>query len=338
MLKEFITKKRVSCVISFWMICLVVIEIDMPNAEAQEWSLSDKFIDSILSLPEQRIHLGQVILEISRRASLDLLNESIKKGDSKQQLDLMAKDIKRSFKRGFGPREKLAVLNEYFFKRQNFAVDRSKLFESTLEALLFENVLKQKKGQCLSLSMLYLILGEKSGLPLYGVMVPGHFFVRFQGDQVYNIETTNQGKAFSDRDYQMSYLKGYRDEISLKNLNKKEVIAVYLSNVANHYKLRGFHDKAILIFQAVVKVMPQWASLYTNLGNAFEREGNIVEAANHYQKALSLNPYLCETHYNLGLLHYLYTKNFIFAKRHGDIARKLGCRMHPEFKNFLEGR
>ena len=71
-------------------------------------------------------------------------------------------------------------------------------------------------------------------------MVPNHFFIRYDDSKhIINIETTDSGENYDDAYYQGIYLKGFDDKVSLKKLTKKETIAIYLSNLANHYKLQG---------------------------------------------------------------------------------------------------
>lgn len=319
--------------------CLWVINLDAKETDPNpdEEALTLQSIEKIFAANDGEIDLNKTLLTISRQASLDLVKEDFQIPKFERQLAKMAEELAALLKSPPDNKSILEIINKYILEDQAFHVDRSKLFESNLDSLLFNRVLTQKRGQCLSLSLLYLCLAERLNLPLYGVMVPGHFFVRYDNNgSSLNIETTDRGAAYPDEYYQKVYLTGLGDEGSLRNLSKKEVIAIYLSNLANQYKLKGDHQKAIDIFQLVMTIIPDDASLYTNLGNTYERDGQINKAISSYRQALSFNPYLCEAHYNLGLIHYLYTRQYDDARRHGEVARKLGCRMHPEFKNFLE--
>ncbi|MDD3374353.1 MAG: tetratricopeptide repeat protein [Candidatus Omnitrophica bacterium] len=176
---------------------------------------------------------------------------------------------------------------------------------------------------------------EQLNVEAFGIVLPGHFFVRQKTKDGYqNLEMTNNGRILPDVFYRQVHLKNIYPE-NFRLLTKKEVIFVYISNLANYYKLKGYYDKAIELFNAALYVLPENASIYTNLGNAYERKKEIVKAGFQYQKALSINPYLCETHYNLGLLHFLYTGLKEEAYRHGQVVRKLGCPMNPDFERFL---
>jgi len=281
--------------------------------------------------------LSDHLLTFSHKAALDLTGEEINPWRMDQQIEAMADEIRSQLQPSAGTEETFRQLNRWFFRDKNFQVDRSRLYQSPLESLLLSEVIKKRRGHCLSLSLLYLMLAEKLALPVRGVIVPGHFFVRYDdGNQRLNVETTDQGRHFSDHYYLKRFMHGVNDSISLRDLDKPQVLAVYISNLANHYKLRGWNAKAIEIFHFVLDVLPGSPGVYINLGNAYERSGRIVKAIVQYQHALKINPYLCQAHYNLALIHFLYTKMFPVARQHGKTARQLGCHLHPRFGAFLQ--
>ncbi len=308
-------------------------------SESRKQALTADYVDQILKLEEAELNFNQHLFEMTRLASMDLLGEDMDTTEYDQYLHSMAQVLRDRFKSASDDQDRIRMINEYLFHEQKFEVDRSTLFESTLDELLLNRVLTTKKGHCLSLSLVYLCLGERLGLALNGVMFPNHFFVRFSHDGgTINIETTAKGASFDNEHYRSLYLRGFDDQISAQGLGKKETIAVYLASLANQYKLKGNHEFAMRLLQAVIELMPDRAGLYINLGNTYERDGQIMKALDCYQKSLSLNPYLCEAHYNIGLAHFLYTKRYDEARRYGLIAVGLGCRVHPEFRQFLEGR
>ncbi len=70
------------------------------------------------------------------------------------------------------------------------------------EELFMHGLLKTRKGYCMNLSLLYLIIGQRLNIPLYGVALPNHFFVRYDdGSTQINIDGTEKGASFSDDFY-----------------------------------------------------------------------------------------------------------------------------------------
>ncbi len=48
--------------------------------------------------------------------------------------------------------------------------------------LFINNLLETKKGNHLSIGILYIILGQKLNIPVYGVNLPQHFILAYAGE------------------------------------------------------------------------------------------------------------------------------------------------------------
>ena len=299
------------------------------------WALDDQTLKNVRELNEKDIRLFPVISSLSNKAEKDLRGKSSNAKIADRLLRKIEQDVRKKAGKYPAPEVLLNVVNETMFGLYHFQVDRSRLFEDSLDTTLLNSAIQNRKGNCLTLSLVYLFIADRLNLPLRGVVVPGHFFLQYvQGPQKINIESTDSGRALPDGYYRQRFYNR-PDSLEFKALTKKETIAVYLNNLANHYKLQGHHDRAITILKTAIQMLPDQASFFVNLGNAYERSGEIIKAAGEYDKALVLDPYLCEAYYNLGLIHFLYTRRYDLAERYGGVARKLGCRLHPKFSAFL---
>jgi hypothetical protein len=67
------------------------------------------------------------------------------------------------------------------------------------------SVLHDRRGSCLGLGALYLAIAERIGVPLDGVLLPGHFFVRTRGPLAHNVELLRRGEAMPDDWYRKKY-------------------------------------------------------------------------------------------------------------------------------------
>ncbi len=296
-----------------------------------------KTLDDIVAAPEGNLDLLEAVLLISRDAIEDLDGIKVSSGESRQQVERMVNQVSKSVAEAEEPFDKLRVLNRCLFEREKFQAGSSSIENSLPDELFIDRVIKNHKGTCLSLSLLYLSLGERLGLPLSAVSVPDHFFVRWDDGEVQiNVETTQQGEFLPDEFYKLTHGQGRPDILPLKPLTKRQVAGIFLSNVANEYKQRGKYEESIVLYRKALALAPDNPTIMTNLGNAYERMGWIDEAIAQYERSLNIDPLLCETHYNLGLAHFLYTKRFDLALIHGRVAEKIGCPMHPAFKDFLE--
>jgi tetratricopeptide (TPR) repeat protein len=268
-----------------------------PLANENRSGLYVRSIEQVLRLDEKEVDLATAALIISEQWS-DLVNGR----RYLSELDDMALEIRSRLKAG-GLRadyKAIAVINEYLFDELGF--------ESVPQAdepddLFLYSVLDKKRGYCLSLSILYLSLAERLGLPLYGVVVPGHFFVRYDDGQVrFNIETTSKGGYAPDEHYisKFKVQQDNQDSIYMKNLSKIQTLGCFFNNLGNSYNDIGNTASALTALERAVEINPLLAESRTNLGNVYLKAGRIEDAIYQYRAALEINPNDSKTHNNLG--------------------------------------
>ncbi|MCO5260704.1 MAG: transglutaminase-like domain-containing protein [Crocinitomicaceae bacterium] len=73
--------------------------------------------------------------------------------------------------------EKVRILNKLFFEKYHFKGD-SKNFHSPLNSYI-NTVIEQRKGNPLSLTIIYSIVAQSLNLPIYGVNLPNHFIAAY---------------------------------------------------------------------------------------------------------------------------------------------------------------
>jgi Tfp pilus assembly protein PilF len=62
-------------------------------------------------------------------------------------------------------------------------------------------------------------------------------------------------------------------------------------------------ESAIFYFKEVLRLDPQRAGAYVNLGAVYSRQGNFDEAVKSLRKAIQIDPKRAEAYYNLGLIY-----------------------------------
>lgn len=86
--------------------------------------------------------------------------------------------------------EKVTTFNKVFFDHHRFHGD-SKTFHSPLNSYI-NNVLETRKGNPLSLSLIYSIIAQELRLPIFGVNLPNHFVLAYMDEYMINAMTGNQ--------------------------------------------------------------------------------------------------------------------------------------------------
>jgi tetratricopeptide (TPR) repeat protein len=279
---------------------------DESLANKDKEGLYARSIEQVLRLDNKEVDLATAVLIVSEQWSNIVEGRRYLSDLDDMALEIRARLKKKRLLVGAGPAaarqanyKAVTVINEYLFDELGFkpipdANDPNDLF--------LHSVMDRKRGYCLSLSILYLSLGERLGLPLYGVVVPGHFFVRYDDGQVrFNIEATSKGGYADDEHYinKFKVPKG-NNGIYMVNLNKIQTLGCFFNNLGNSYNEVGDTEQAMLALERAVEINPTLAESRMNLGNIYLKKDRIEDAIHEYEAALDIDPGNAKTHNGLG--------------------------------------
>ena len=267
-----------------------------PLANADRRGLYVKSIEQVLRLHPEEVDLATAALIISERWSKNVYGRRYL-----QKLDDMASEIRDRLRARRIPLNYRAipVINEYLFDELRF---KSVKEATNPNHLFLHSVLKKKRGYCLSLSILYLSLAERLGLPMYGVVAPGHFFVRYDdGRNVFNIETTSKGGTAPNKHYidEFKVPPDTPENIYLKNLDKIQTLGCLFNNLGNTYSTVGDVEAALVALETAVRINPALGESHMNLGNVYLKKGWVDDAIYEYRTALEINPGEAKSYFNL---------------------------------------
>jgi len=301
-----------------------------PLANEGKAGLYARSIEQVLRLGDDEVDLATAVL-ISSELWSDHWSEIVNGRIYLSILDDMATEIREMLdaERLGTDFNAIRIMNEYLFDKQGF----KSISEATdPNSLFLHTVIDKKEGYCLGLSVLYLSIGERLGLPLYGIVVPGHFFVRYDDGRVrFNIETTSKGGNAPDE----HYIKKFKvprlnnRSIYLKNLSKIQTLGCFFNNLGNSYSDVGDIDSALIAFERAVEINPTLSESRANLGNIYLKKGQVAQAINEYKAALDINPNDAKTHNNLGNA---YTQRGSLSYAVSEYTRAIG--LDP---NFIDG-
>jgi 4-amino-4-deoxy-L-arabinose transferase-like glycosyltransferase len=117
--------------------------------------------------------------------------------------------------------------------------------------------------------------------------------------------------------------------------------AGYRANVAGwHYGegtawlTAGHEEKAIRHFRSAIRVNPEYADAYVNLGIALRNQGKTDEAIEAYREAIRIRPNIPEAHNYLAVALY-FKGGYAEAWREVHLAEQYGATPHPDFLENL---
>lgn len=222
------------------------------NAEAEERRKLPP-IEVILQEPEDSIDVGAACLLLAQEFYPDLNTRVFLSA-----LDDLAFRFQQHFGYVADPEQKLRALNTFLYRKGPwndslaFAYDHGDPGAHKRDNRFINGYLSRRRGSCVTMPMLYVVLGQRLGMSIAAVRAPNHFFVRYFPEKIppgwqANIEATSGGGYSSDGEYtiDMKIPKvGIAKGMYLRTLTRKEYIAsLLLLNVAEYIKMKNF-DKA----------------------------------------------------------------------------------------------
>ncbi|MHC5146289.1 MAG: tetratricopeptide repeat protein, partial [Planctomycetota bacterium] len=270
-----------------WWLCvslLVSTAESVPLANQGKRGLRTHSIDGVFRLHDDQVDLATAALILSREWGSKRTTHVYRR-----KIDDMAEDILAEINKRNLPLDHraISVINDYLFGEMGFTTIET---ADNPNDLFLHVVLEEKSGYCLGLSVLYLSIAERLGLPIYGVVVPGHFFVRYDdGQHRYNIETTSAGAIAPDEHYLSKFNPpGNPRSLYMKNLTNKQTLGCFFNNLGNCYMEVGDTEKAFEVLLRAVQVNPLLSEANMNLGNVYLKKKMPLQAVEQYEKALTI--------------------------------------------------
>ncbi len=127
----------------------------------------------LMKRPDVRIDLARACLLVAEDAYPGLEVEKYL-----AELERMAERLRGNLSQTAGTERKLVALNEFLFEELGYAGNAGDFYDPRNSYL--NEVIDRRTGIPLTLSVVYMELGRRIGLPLQGVSFPGHFLVRLR--------------------------------------------------------------------------------------------------------------------------------------------------------------
>jgi serine protease Do len=211
----------------------------------------------VLHGKEEDIDLLHAALLIAR-----LDNEDVDVDGYRQEIERMAKRIADRLPKKADDKARLAALGKYLFEERGFHGSRADYYNRSNSYL--SEVIDDREGIPITLSVLYIELGRRLGVRLEGVGLPGHFVVRHvaaKGEgQLIDVYEGGQPLSREEADKKVRDItkRRLRDE-DLAAVNKRSIIVRMLQNLLNVAKGEKDADGMLRYLNAIIAVAPDAA-------------------------------------------------------------------------------
>jgi len=192
--------------------------------------------------------------------------------------------------------DRIQALNRFLFQEQGFAPNTDDYYDPRNSYL--NDVLERRTGIPITLSILYMEIGRRIGLPLKGVSFPGHFLVKCHVEEgTVVLDPYCNGASLSLHDLQQRLREVKGGEVSraivasmLVAANKKEIIARVLRNLKAIYSSREDDDRALAVMDWIVALAPSAADEVRDRGLLYAKLECFRAALSDLEQYLQLSP------------------------------------------------
>ena len=259
--------------------------------EVQPAGLTNERLQQVVSGPEEAIDLAEAALLIATHAYPDL-----DVAHHLARIEELAKNLESRIRPDSGPSQRILALNEYLFAELGFAANEKDYYDPRNSCL--NEVLDRRVGIPITLSLLYMEVGGRIGLPLHGVSFPGHFLVKCalpEGTVV--LDPYSGGIVLEVADLQKRLREVREDEVSdaivagmLGAAGKKEIILRLLHNLKAIYLRSQQFDRALPILDWIIAAVPDQPPELRDRGMVYQELECSRAALIDFERYMELSP------------------------------------------------
>ncbi len=247
--------------------------------------------ENVVRQPDDQIDLARAALLIAKSRNRDLDVERYI-----AELDFLGTTLGRRLRGDIDVPMRIGALNQFLFQEQGFGPNREDYYDPRNSFL--NDVLDRKRGIPISLSVLYLEIGQRIGLPLRGVSFPGHFLVKCRVNQgVIVLDPFAGGASLSMPELQKRLREVRGGEVSraivaslLVAAEKKEILARMLRNLKSAYAQREQVQDALSIIEWLMVLCPDSAGEIRDRGLLYQQMECFRAALADLERYLKLQP------------------------------------------------
>jgi regulator of sirC expression with transglutaminase-like and TPR domain len=211
-----------------------------------------------------------------------------------RRLDLLAERVKDRLSDESAPPVLLQEASRVLFEEEGFRGNAEAYYDPRNSFL--NDVLDRRLGVPLTLSMVYLEVGWRLGLPVTGVNFPGHFLVRYDGEALsLLIDPFQRGEIRFEDQAQELLDRIYGDAVKLqpeflRPAGRKDMLVRLLMNLKTVYLNARDDARALAAIERILLIRPSALEEVRDRGMLLARTGRVDEAVVDLRRYLGTRP------------------------------------------------
>jgi regulator of sirC expression with transglutaminase-like and TPR domain len=259
-------------------LCFVILALCLPVASVLAQTSSAGSTE-LVTVVEALFAPGRDLLDVKLTVD-SMVDPSANAQAVKAEIARMTDAIKSMAGEEARSAEKLTALKRYLYEsggwngNKPFRYDLDDPLGEKSANRLLQRYLTTRRGNCITMPILFVALGQRLGLAMTIAEAPLHVFVKYTDDSgaVWNLEPTSGGGFTRDAWYRkklpMSDM-AVENGVYLRPLAHEEATALIASFVVEHQIEAGAFEHAIAVSDVLLRHYPTFAYGLVNKGSAY---------------------------------------------------------------------
>jgi len=241
-------------------------------------------------IEDDRIDLLRAALTIARTEypELDIENYVTR-------VEALASKVRSQLVPNFSVMDLISTINRVLFREIGFRGNREDYYDPRNSFL--NDVLERRLGIPITLSVLYMEVAQRVGLPLVGVGMPGHFLLKvydIEGRQIL-IDPFNQGSMLNAAECEQRMRQIYSGELRFKPeyllpVSRRQILTRMLNNLRHIYMSVRQFRKTLAIVDLVLAIYPRSPEDVKQRAMLRFSVGQLAGALNDLDQYLKMSP------------------------------------------------
>lgn len=260
--------------------CLLLIAVFFAGesdakASTEAGAAPTAIVRDILSLSDDQLDYGRAKLAFDR-----IIDPSIDADAALAEIDRLVDRANRLVSARAGPAERLSALRRVIYETGDwnggnpFSYDHADPLGQNVRNKLISTYLATRRGNCVSMPILVLIVGERMGLNLALSTAPLHMFLRHteaSGREI-NLEATSGAHPARTLWYRQNLPmtdRAIESGLYMRTLSRREAVAHMASTVVDFLMAEGRFQEAIEVAEVILQHYPRDGYTLVKLGTAY---------------------------------------------------------------------
>ncbi|MBC7969699.1 MAG: transglutaminase family protein [Verrucomicrobia bacterium] len=254
-----------------------------------KFPLARQFFHREVQQPDEQIDLERAALYLAQEEYPEMEVEGYLNA-----LDTMAADVKERSPNESYPLKIIQTINRYLYDDLGFVGNTADYYDPRNSFL--NEVLDRRTGIPITLSLVYLAIARRVGLPMVGINMPGHFLIRpVIAEAEICVDPFHQGEILFPQDCQERLAQLYGHPVDLKPafleaVSVRQYLARMLTNLKVVYSNRGELEKTLAAIDRLLLLFPNALPELRDRGIIYYHLDRLTEAEQDLAAYLAFDP------------------------------------------------